>query len=340
MSDGTSSVGDLPLRGLSKTFERLSREILQILLPTPVRQLDPAQMTDKELQLEIHDVGGRLLNALGPILQRSFTGEAVRQDLQFRHPMPFSPRGHVLFFFTCANDSFGLALRGLNAHATAAALGPIRNIAETLALMKWLLEDPASDVILSRAHRLTLNVADEYKQQREALERVAEDSAQKREYVAMLAAAERRLRKSVAELAEQDGVAVAGRHGSMSSLIEQYLPDYGGYMFYSLLSRSGVHPSAARSLLFYGKPGTGVVDFDFKGLFHVRAYWIGQAIRLHLELCQLVAPVLGWQESEGLAAETRRQLAPLAQEAELRFIEPLRRAVADYFAENSLNSEN
>ena len=43
-------------------------------------------------------------------------------------------------------------------------------------------------------------------------------------------------------------------------------------------------------------PGTGVADYDFKGKYHVRAYWIAQSIRLHLGMCHLVAPLLGWDQ--------------------------------------------
>lgn len=63
-------------------------------------------------------------------------------------------------------------------------------------------------------------------------------------------------------------------------------------------------------------------------MFAVRAYWIGQATRLYLELGNLSAPVLGWQEWDALAEATNRQLEPLAQEAEKRFVAPLLRATA------------
>lgn len=60
----------------------------------------------------------------------------------------------------------------------------------------------------------------------------------------------------------------------------------------------------------------------------MRAYWIGQATRLFLELGNLSAPVLGWQEWDALSDATKRQLEPLAQEAEKRFVTPLLRATA------------
>lgn len=305
------------LRWLAEQFAQLAG--------TP-QQPQPVTMSDKQLQQDIHDVGGRLLNALGSPIQRSFADNAAHQDSHPPHPVFTSARDHVLMFFTQAYDSFGLALRGLNAHATSSALGPIRNIVETLALMSWLLQDADPVQMRSRAYRLTLDVADQYHQQWRTLDRIAANSPEKEEIKAVLVSAEERLRRSIAELASRDGIAVAESHGSASSLIERYLPDHGGYMLYSLLSTAGVHPGAARANFFYGQPDAKKIDFDFKGMFIVRAYWIGQATSLFLELGSVTAPVLGWPEWPALADATERQLRPLAQEAERRFIAPLHRA--------------
>jgi hypothetical protein len=66
--------------------------------------------------------------------------------------------------------------------------------------------------------------------------------------------------------------------------MEKHLHEWGGYMFYSVLSNSGAHPGAARGTTVYGKPGAGVIGYDFKGLHHVRAYWMAVDIRLNLDL--------------------------------------------------------
>lgn len=105
-----------------------------------------------------------------------------------------SARDHVLMFFTQAYDSFGLALRGLNAHATSSALGPIRNIVETLALMRWLLEDADPDQRCSRAYRLTLDAADQYRQQWRTLDRLAAASPEKEKMKNGMMSAEELLR--------------------------------------------------------------------------------------------------------------------------------------------------
>jgi hypothetical protein len=101
---------------------------------------------------------------------------------------------------------------------------------------------------------------------------------------------------------------------------------------YGCSTSAGVHPGAARAYLFYGRPGTGLTDFDFKGLYHVRAYWIAQSVRLHLDLGHLAAPVLGWRIWGAMADMTERQLHPLAEEADRRFNEPWLEAMAKLYA--------
>jgi hypothetical protein len=68
------------------------------------------------------------------------------------------------------------------------------------------------------------------------------------------------------------------------------------------------------------------MDFDFKGMHVVRAYWIAMSTELHLELCRLVAPVLGWQRWEAALDALSSRLQPLAEEAQRRFGEPHLRA--------------
>ena len=138
------------------------------------------------------------------------------------------------------------------------------------------------------------------------------------------------MRHNLTAMTHQDGVTIPANPGRMSTLMEQYLPEHGGYLFYALLNNAGAHPGAARGFLFYGISRTGVADYDFKGKYHVRAYWIAQSIRLHLDVCHLAAPVLGWGQGwEALAAQTQSKLGPLADEAGRRHLEPLQQAMAN-----------
>lgn len=282
----------------------------------------PSRMSDKYLQQEIHDVGGRLLNSLGPLVQQGFANNTQPESSEFIESMPTSVRGHVLLLFMQAYDAFGLVLLSLNNQAHAAALGPIRSIAESLAFEKWLLESNDADVRLARSYRLILDAADQLDAQRRALGRVVADSPQRRSLSNLLSDAEERLRNAATDLATRNDINIAEPHGSASKLIEQFLPEHGGYLLYSLLSSAGVHSGAMRNKFFYGQPDTGILDFDFKGMFIARAYWIGVTIELFLDFCDLVAEILGWHNWRNLSKKVHSQLEPLTQEAKKRFFQP------------------
>ncbi len=315
---------------VSKGLVWLDRQIEKIagLAPTPPSPA-PADMTDVQLHRAIHDVGGKLLNAHGPMLQASFARDgATIGDLRFPAPMPTTVRAHVLAMSVRANDAYGLALLGLRQHATASALGPIRNVAEIYAYAKWLLESPDEKVRLGRAYRLTMNAIDQFGQLKRTLERIAPQSELTVQIAPMLGTAAERMSRRLTELAQEDGVRIAAKPRP-SDLLEKHLTDSGGYLFYSLLSNTGVHSSSGSAQAFYGKPGTATVDFDFKGLHHVRAYWIGVNIRLYLDFGDLAAPVLGWQQWAAMAGQIRPDLQPLAKEAERRYVEPALQAMAN-----------
>lgn len=135
---------DLPITGnrlidtMTKVFAWLGKHTDQLIPrpPAPPPQA-PAEMTDQRLHHAIHDIGAGLLNGLGPILQESFVrygSSTSMSDPRFPHAMPVTVRGHVLTMVTEASDAFGLSPLGLREHASAAALGAIRIIAETLTM--------------------------------------------------------------------------------------------------------------------------------------------------------------------------------------------------------------
>lgn len=331
----TMSQDDLPRTGnpvfdtMTVIFNWLGKQTEHVILRPHAQRLPaPADMTDRQLLQAVHHVGAELLNGLGPIIQQSFTryGSAAEMgDPRFPHAMPVKMRGQVLTMVTEANDAFGLSLLGLSKHATAAALGAIRVVTETLAWARWLLDAPDEDARQARAYRLTMNAIEGYGNAAATLRRVAGQCEEAR----WMTAAGQRMKDDLNALASQDGVTIPANPGSMSKLAQQYLPEYGGYLFYSLLNSAGAHPGMARAFQFYGTPGVGA-DYDFKGKHVVRAYWIAQGILLNLDMCDLAAPVLGWgQEWEALARQTRNQLRPLAKEAERRYVEPLQQAMAN-----------
>lgn len=328
-------MNDAPVTGnaiivsISKALGWLDKRIEQIVSPPTPPVPAPADMTDVQLHHAIHDLGGMLLNRHGRILQDSFARYgATMGDPRFPAPVPTTVRGHVLTMIIQANDSYGLALLGLRQHASASALGPIRNVAETYAYAKWLLESPDERVRLGRAYRLTMNAIDQHRELKRTLERIAPQSELTLQMAPMLGTAAERMSRRLTKVAREDGVAIAARP-KRSDLLEKHLTDSGGYTFYSLLSNTGVHAGAGGAQAFYGKPGSAFADYDFKGLHHVRAYWMSVDIRLYLDLGDLVAPVLSWQEWPGLAEQTRTALKPLMEEAEQRYLGPAMQAMAN-----------
>jgi hypothetical protein len=135
------------------------------------------------------------------------------------------------------------------------------------------------------------------------------------------------MKTELGAIAQEDGVAIPATPRSLSWLAERYLSDHGGYLLYAMLNRAGAHPSAARAFLFYGNPETGVTDYDFKRMFDQRAHWSAVAIQLHLDLCDLISPVLGWPDWQTTSSDTRHKLAPLAEEADRRYSDRWRRAL-------------
>ena len=322
--NGTPATGSQLIGAMTKGLRWLDRQIAQIVTPPAPRQHMPAEMSDIQLQQDINDVGATLMNGLQDIIKDSFVGDAAHGDLRFPYKMHTSVRGQTLTLFMQAHDAYGLTLRGLNAHATAAALGPIRTILETLAETRWLLEGTDDQVRHARAYGLALDGIDQYGR----VARMLKESAETREYAEKLAAGAKRVEDELNQLAQQDGITIERKPAKWSVLVECYVPELGR-LSYAMLSSAGVHPGAIRSTLFYGRPGTGKVDYDFKGMHALRAYWIGQAIGLYLELCQLVARVLGWPpEWDEIRAVTQTQLQPLADEAAQRYSEPMLQALA------------
>lgn len=324
------AMGKTIIDSITKGLSWLVRQVEMIVGPAqPTSASAPADLTDVQLQRAIHDVGATLLNRHGPLLQDSFARDgAALSDPRFPAAMPIGVRPHLLMMITQANDSYGLALLGLREHASASALGPIRNVAETYTYAKWLLESPDETIRLSRAYRLTMDAIDQLREQKRTLEKVASGSEITLQVAPMLGAAAESMSSRLVELAQEDGVTIAAKP-RRSDLVEKYLPDSGGYLFYSVLSNAGVHPGAGRSQAFYGRPGKAVIDFDFKGLHDVRAYWMSVDIRLYLDLCDLVHPMLGGPEWKVLTGQIRARLEPLAQEAKRRYMGRIQEEMAN-----------
>ena len=228
---------------------------------------EPAAMTDVQLREAIYRVNHDLVDdTIGPWLMRSFGGRPVN-DPRLRRPMPTSPLMHVLLGFASAHDSANLAAIGLQLHASAAALAPMRNVAETFVRLSWVLDTNDDRTRMGRAYGLTQAGLDEeqkmvaaHKRSAQRMNRAVED------WIPKLTAAEKHSRAVLADMAREDGVTIEPPPSS-ADMFGQYLADEGGYTFFSLLSTTGVHASALRPFMFHGLgKGAAEIDFDFQGM--------------------------------------------------------------------------
>ena len=293
------------------------------LFPPPPIPDDPAAMTDAQLRHGIFAVSKQLIDTVGQWLMNCFDGRPVN-DERFKWAMPTTVHAHVQLGFTSAHDSACLTAKGLELAASAAALGPIRDVAETFARLSWLLEPESEQARLSRAYGLMQHAIGNDA----ALPRTMKASAKRLgrtpdpvwDRMAALAA-QKRVR--LAEIAAEDRVAIEELPGT-ADLFELYLHDEGGYPLFSTLSRAASHPGASRAFMFYASPAKEMaVDYDFQEMHGMRAYWLSRSLGLHIALCRLVAPVLDWPEGwadvlDGLA----RRHEALAAGAHRRVMTP------------------
>jgi hypothetical protein len=202
---------------------RLVRQIEDAILPPPPPAASTA-MTDEELHSAIYNIGARLLNDLGKVVQDSFARHGYDlNEHRFRRPITMTVRGHVLTMSTDANDAYGLAIAGLNTQAHAAVLGPIRFILESLAWLSWLQEDSDDNVRRARAYRLAMNDVESFRRVGNTFNRVTAEADHAKDMNSRLAAASDRMKHELLDLADEDGIAIPPSPGSVSKLAEQYL---------------------------------------------------------------------------------------------------------------------
>jgi hypothetical protein len=288
-------------------------------------------MTDAQLRHATFSVSKRLIDIVGQWLMNCFDGRPVN-DERFKWAMPTTVHAHVQLGFTSAHDSACLTAKGLELAASAAALGPIRDVAETFARLSWLLEPADDQARLSRAYGLMQHAINQDFQLADAMNRSANRLNRTPDPVwDRYASNTEHKRDRLAARASEDGIGIE-RLPATTDLFELYLHEEGGYPLFSTLSRAASHPGASRAFMFYANPAKGMaVDYDFQEMHAVRAYWLSRSLRLHIALCRLVAPVLDWPEGwTDVLDDLARRLEPLAAEADRRVMTPLNDKLKDF----------
>jgi hypothetical protein len=307
------------------------RPRLLALFSPPAVPDDPAAMTDAQLRHAIFTVSSRLIDIVGQWLMNCFDGRPVN-DERFKWAMPTTVHAHVQLGFASANDSACLTAKGLELAASAAALGPIRDVAETFARLSWLLEPADDRARLGRAYGLMEHAISQEVSLTDAMKRSANRLNRTPDPVwDRYASNAGRKQDRLAAIATEDGVGIE-KLPATTDLFELYLHEEGGYPLFSTLSRAASHPGASRPFMFYANPAKGMaVDYDFQGMHAMRAYWLSRSLLLHIALCRLVASELSWPEGWAVVLDDlARRLEPLAAEADRRVMTPFNDVIKDF----------
>lgn len=322
MNQDISGTGNPLLDGVTRAWDLLIRQIDDILgwtPPSPPGLRRPSAMSDGELRAALRAVAASLTGTNDPARR---TGVAAPGDPRWRFNLPAAVETLVPAMFAEASDAFGLACTGLDDQASAASLGAVGRLAETLARARWLLEPSDAGQRRERGYAL----ADE------AISRVTElsgraweaDHGDHADLAGEIADRAGTMAARLAELRVADGLR-AVRVPKRRKLLQAYLPD--GAELFALMSAADSRPAATASGLFYTEPGTGDALRGFQRQHLTRAYWLAQAITLYADVCAVCGTVMGrpdWEESIATAAAGFR---PLCEEADRRYRQRLRRGL-------------
>jgi hypothetical protein len=316
--------GNALIEGVTKAWDHLVQQVDEILgwssMPGPVPGLRrPSAMADGELRTALRAVGSRLVTGIDPASQARFPAE---EDARWRFNLPATPRPHLQQMFIEASDAFGLAVTGLDHHASSADLAVVGRLAEILARARWLTEPSGAGPRRERGYALAEQAIADVRRAGERAEEAASDETGVAGEVADRAAT---MEARLAELRQEDGleaVPVPNRR----KLVQTYLPGNEVELF-ALLSAAGPRPAVAPSALFYREAGTGDALYNFERLHVIRAFWLARATALYAGVCAAAGPALGRADWKEHIARAESGLAPLAAEAGRRYQQRLQRGL-------------
>jgi hypothetical protein len=316
--------GNALIEGVTKAWDQLIQQVDEFLGWTattgPAAGLrKPSAMADGELRAALHGVATRLMTGIDPARQASVPAQ---DDPRWRFNLPASERAHVQHLFVQSSETFGLAVTGLDHHASSADLALVWRLAEILARTRWLTEPSDAGQRRERGYALTAEaIADLRRAGDRAEEAGGDGQASLAGEIADRAAT---MQAKLTELRQDDG-ARALRVPKRRHLVQTYLAGNGAELL-ALLS-AGPRPAAAPSALFYREPATGDALYNFERLHITRAYWQARATALYAGTCTAAAPVLGRGDWNEPIAQAGAALGPLATEAGRRYHQRLQRGL-------------
>ena len=244
--------GKALIEGVTKAWDRLTQQIDEVLGWSPAQapgsgERRPSAMADGELRAALRAVAADLIKAVDPALQASFPAE---DDPRWRFNLPATPQAHIHHMFTEASDAFGLAVTGLDRHASSADLAVVGRLAEILARARWLLEPSDAGQRRERGYALT---EEAIIQLRRAGDRAGDaGGAGQSGLTGQIADRAATMKARLNELRQDDGAAAVGIP-KRRKLLQAYLPG-GDAELFALLQAADTQAAVAPSALFYREP--------------------------------------------------------------------------------------
>jgi hypothetical protein len=317
--------GNALIEGVTKAWDHLIQQVDEFLGWTPTAGggpglRRPSAMADGELRVVLRGVATRLMTSVDPARQATFPAQ---DDPRWRFNLPAGERAHVQHLFVEASDTFGLAVTGLDHHASSADLALVGRLAEILARARWLTEPSDAGQRRDRGYALTAEAIADLRRAGERAEEASGDAQAglAGEVADRAATMEARL----TELRQEDGADVL-RVPKRRTLVQTYLPGTEVELF-ALLSAAGARPAAAPSALFYREPATGDALYNFERLHIARAYWLARTIALYAGTCAAAGPVLERGDWAEHVTQAEASLGPLAAETGRRYRQRLQRGL-------------
>lgn len=289
------------------------RSVIGVLVGRPLRRKpkEPQSMSDSELLRAVHDNGTDLMQSTA----RLTLGRTFVDDRDWHRPWPTTLRMFVYLTFMTSLDAYGTIVVGLGRNASATAAGIMRVVAECHVRLRWVLE--IDDESVRRGRVMALSAASIQRTRRAV--RHAEQNAPSRRMGEGYAHMGNMFDQAAADLedfARRQTIDIPTTPGDLNlRLFNQFYDE--GYAEFSMLSEMGLH--AGPTPLFYLRPSSGTLDYDFQGMHIERAFWMGRATSVQLHSLLLTAPICGW-ECAALVERIASRLDPLLDETRRRLL--------------------
>ena len=243
-----------------------------------------SDMTDVELLHEVAEYGERLLSVAK---DRQAAEGSITDDPRWASPLPLRFEVQLATLFLGALDAHEVTSNVLRNRASQQAFNGLRFQLETLALVRWLVKPTNATERQSRSYRIVYGQITRW---RKLLTEDVARGADETDVVDRVNAWRERLR----ELAAEDNITL-NVAPDRKYLFNNYVPE-SGYPTFSMYSELGAHPGAIGNTLFSMDLDSRNIAYTLGEAYVDRAFWLSASV-VHLwNTCEIVAPILAWED--------------------------------------------